>query len=240
MRQAACCRRSVPGVARCASIRSADEDMRDGAIQANLGQGLRMPKIAALIRVRAGAGSPGRAQLGLPASISLRWMMRSSAIATRGRSAATQRRGEACPRRSHPKAAQPRYEAFLDRAPAFIAAEMARRPAWTSACASRSTCYDAARALIDDRTRTVARRTGRRCMKWPGSSLGLRLEPSNRVRLALGGSAMAEPYLHHHRNQLPQRQVRTSVTPMKPSPPTRSRVSIGNCRPRRPLPDRHR
>ncbi|WP_242146343.1 AAA family ATPase [Sphingomonas sp. BAUL-RG-20F-R05-02] len=126
---------------RCRTLRFdplGSEDMR-AVIQANLGQATDA-EVAAL--VRAGAGSPGRA-LGF-AGLDLAALDDALAAIARDGDRSNARRVKLS-KALAPKAAQPRYEAFLDRAPAFIA-EMARGQHGERLRVALDS-YDAARAL---------------------------------------------------------------------------------------------
>jgi len=97
-------------------------------------------EIAAL--VKAGQGSPGRA-LGF-AGLELAKLDEAMAAIARDGDPGNARRAKLA-KLLAPKAAQPRYEAFLDRAPAFIAAAAPAREGQRLRAALDS--YDAARAL---------------------------------------------------------------------------------------------
>jgi DNA polymerase-3 subunit delta' len=126
---------------RCRTLRFdplGDTDMRT-VIQTHLGQATDA-EIAAL--VRAGAGSPGRA-LGF-AGLDLAALDDALAAIARDGDRSNARRVKLS-KALAPKAAQPRYEAFLDRAPAFIAESARGQHGERLRVALDS--YDAARAL---------------------------------------------------------------------------------------------
>ena len=131
---------------RCRVLRFASlSDVEVAAVIREQAPELSASEVAALVQV--GEGSPGRALgfagldiAGLDAAI--------AAIAADGDPQNARR--AALGKTLGPKAAQPRYEAFLDRAPAFIAAQAKQRsgPALAATLASHAQARDLAGAAL--------------------------------------------------------------------------------------------
>ena len=130
------------------------------------------------------------------------------------------------------KSAQPRYEAFLARAPVAHrrgGAAAARAALWPRRCALWERAHDlagSAQRLSLDPQSTVfelagCSRAGARRRRTPSSREGFI------ARCLTARRTHGRALLHHHRDQLSQRARRISAMPMRRSRPTRSRASSG-------------